>query len=33
MEGSCTESDLNSGGLAQEVSEERKFSVLPRDGF
>ena len=31
MENSCTESDLNCAGLAQEVSEEKNFSMLPRD--
>ena len=31
MEDSCTESELNCAGLGQEVSEERKFSMLPRD--
>ena len=25
--------DLNCGGLAQEVSEEKNFNILPRDYF
>ena len=31
MEDSEAEGDLNSVGLAQEVSEEKNFSVWPRD--
>jgi hypothetical protein len=31
MEDSDTEGDLNCGGLAQEISEEKNFSMWPRD--
>lgn len=31
MEASDAEGDLNCGGLAQEVSEEKTFSMCPRD--
>jgi hypothetical protein len=33
MENIGTEGDLNFGGLAQEASEEKIFSMLPRDHF
>ena len=33
MEDSCTEDDLNCSGLTQEISEEKNFSILPRDSF
>ena len=31
MEDSDTEGDLNCGGLAQEVSEEKNISMWPKD--
>jgi hypothetical protein len=31
MEDNCTEGDLNCGDLAQEISEEKYFSLLPGD--
>ena len=33
MEDSGAENDLNCGGMAQEASEEKNFSMLPRDLF
>lgn len=31
MEDNAAESCLNHGGLAREISEEKNFSILPRD--
>lgn len=33
MEDSGVENDLNCGGMAQEASKEKNFSMLPRDLF